>query len=220
MYEREILERIERLERAFQRQQVIEGGGGGVTIHGVLEGLDQHDHLQYPLDGEVVHNTGNETVGGIKTFSGIPVLPGSNPTSSNQAARKAYVDGQISGLLQFVPLQTPIVSATYNDTSYTSSHTATRYATSEFSGLPSGVKALAVRMTCQDSNSEPHTWLNFSVGRSTSHLNVICRPSGVTNYSYKDASGIVVLDSLGRFGVQVQPSGTMRVWLYCYGYWV
>lgn len=35
---------------------------------------------------------GNETIAGIKTFSSIPVLPGSNPTLANQAVRKAYAD--------------------------------------------------------------------------------------------------------------------------------
>ena len=37
--------------------------------------------------------TGNETIAGIKTFTSIPVLPASNPTTDNQASRKAYVDG-------------------------------------------------------------------------------------------------------------------------------
>jgi hypothetical protein len=45
------------------------------------------------LDSAVVHDTGDETVAGIKTFSSIPVLPASDPTTDNQAARKAYVDG-------------------------------------------------------------------------------------------------------------------------------
>lgn len=33
------------------------------------------------------------TIAGIKTFSSIPVLPASDPTTDNQAVRKAYVDG-------------------------------------------------------------------------------------------------------------------------------
>lgn len=33
-----------------------------------------------------------QTIGGIKTFTSIPVLPASDPVSDNQAARKAYVD--------------------------------------------------------------------------------------------------------------------------------
>jgi hypothetical protein len=33
-----------------------------------------------------------ETINGVKTFGSIPELPASNPTTDNQAARKAYVD--------------------------------------------------------------------------------------------------------------------------------
>ena len=36
--------------------------------------------------------TGDQTVAGIKTFTSIPVLPASNPTTSNQMVRKAYAD--------------------------------------------------------------------------------------------------------------------------------
>jgi hypothetical protein len=39
----------------------------------------------------VVHNTGDENVAGIKTFSSLPVIP-ATPTSANQAASKSYVD--------------------------------------------------------------------------------------------------------------------------------
>lgn len=45
-------------------------------------------------DSAVVHNTGAETVAGVKTFSSIPVLPASDPTLDNQAARKSYVDAR------------------------------------------------------------------------------------------------------------------------------
>lgn len=36
--------------------------------------------------------TGNETIAGVKTFSSIPELPASDPTTANQAVRKSYVD--------------------------------------------------------------------------------------------------------------------------------
>ena len=39
-----------------------------------------------------VGTSGNETIDGTKTFSTIPVLPNSDPSSDNQAARKKYVD--------------------------------------------------------------------------------------------------------------------------------
>lgn len=42
-------------------------------------------------DSAVVHNTGSETVAGVKTFSSSPVVP--TPTTNTQAANKSYVDG-------------------------------------------------------------------------------------------------------------------------------
>ena len=45
-------------------------------------------------DSAVVHLTGNESVGGIKTFSSSPLVP--TPTAAAQAASKGYVDGVVS----------------------------------------------------------------------------------------------------------------------------
>lgn len=45
-------------------------------------------------DSSVVHNTGNETVAGTKTFSSSPVVP--TPTLGSQAANKTYVDGAVT----------------------------------------------------------------------------------------------------------------------------
>lgn len=42
---------------------------------------------------DTVKLTGDQTVAGVKTLTSIPVLPASDPTTDNQAARKAYVDG-------------------------------------------------------------------------------------------------------------------------------
>lgn len=46
-------------------------------------------------DSNVVHNTGDETIAGIKTFTSSPTIPG--PTNGTDAANKAYVDTSISG---------------------------------------------------------------------------------------------------------------------------
>lgn len=54
--------------------------------------VKQTDVLDVYGDSEVVHLTGNETIADIKTFTSIPVLPASDPTTDNQAVRKAYVD--------------------------------------------------------------------------------------------------------------------------------
>ena len=44
------------------------------------------DEIHSFLNNSVAH------LDGSKTFTGIPVLPSSDPTTSNQATRKGYVD--------------------------------------------------------------------------------------------------------------------------------
>lgn len=46
----------------------------------------------------VVLLTTDQTIAGVKTFSSIPVLPASDPTADNEAARKAYVDSALGTL--------------------------------------------------------------------------------------------------------------------------
>lgn len=43
-----------------------------------------------------VKTSGDQSVAGIKTFGSIPVLPASDPTTDNQAVRKAYVDALVA----------------------------------------------------------------------------------------------------------------------------
>jgi hypothetical protein len=45
-------------------------------------------------DSSVVHNSGAETIAGIKTFSASPIVP--TPTLGGQATTKAYVDSTVS----------------------------------------------------------------------------------------------------------------------------
>jgi hypothetical protein len=48
------------------------------------------------VDTAVVHNTGTETVAGIKTFSSSPIVP--TPTTPTQAANKSYIDTAVTGM--------------------------------------------------------------------------------------------------------------------------
>lgn len=81
--------------------------------HGALGGLADNDHPQYLLttakaaDSDKLDNidstgfvqtSGNQTVAGVKTFSSIPVLPSSNPTTANQAVRKGFADATYLGI--------------------------------------------------------------------------------------------------------------------------
>ena len=49
-----------------------------------------------PLYANNVKTTGTQTIAGVKTFSSIPVLPASDPTTANEAVRKSYADGLIT----------------------------------------------------------------------------------------------------------------------------
>ena len=46
-------------------------------------------------DNAVVHDTGNETIGGVKTFSSFPVTPSTTPSTDYQAANKKYIDDKV-----------------------------------------------------------------------------------------------------------------------------
>lgn len=45
-------------------------------------------------DSTVIHNAGNETIDGIKTFTSSPIVP--SPSNGTNAANKAYVDSTVS----------------------------------------------------------------------------------------------------------------------------
>ena len=49
------------------------------------------------VDGGFVDLTTAETIGGVKTFSSLPVVPTTAPTAAGQVASKAYVDSMLGG---------------------------------------------------------------------------------------------------------------------------
>ena len=75
---------------------------GGNKVTGLAASSSNGDAVRHEqlaalaLDSAVMKLSGNQTAAGIKTFSSIPVLPASNPTTDNQAARKAYVDTKVA----------------------------------------------------------------------------------------------------------------------------
>lgn len=57
----------------------------------------------YAFDSAVVHNTGNETVAGVKTFSSSPVVPTVATTdNSTNAASTAFVKNNLSGAVSSI----------------------------------------------------------------------------------------------------------------------
>ena len=63
-------------------------------------------------DSDVVHNTGNETVAGVKTFSSFPVTPSSVPTANYQVANKKYIDDKVK---TDVPVNAKFTDTTYSE---------------------------------------------------------------------------------------------------------
>jgi hypothetical protein len=60
---------------------------------------DPADGLWKPVQPDtanLVARTGAQSIAGIKTFTAIPVLPASDPTTGNEATRKTYVDAQVA----------------------------------------------------------------------------------------------------------------------------
>lgn len=68
-------------------------------------------------DSAAVHNTGTETVAGVKTFSSSPIVP--TPTTSFQAATKGYADSVAAGggiPVSLIDAKGDLVVGTANDT--------------------------------------------------------------------------------------------------------
>lgn len=71
-----------------------------------MEQVENHTHngIDSPaiavdnLEGyaNTVKTTGDQTIAGTKTFTTIPELPASDPTTDNQAVRKSYVDDRFT----------------------------------------------------------------------------------------------------------------------------
>ena len=154
-----------------------------------------------------VNTTAAQTVAGIKTFSSIPVLPASNPTTDNQAARKAYVDGRV------VFLTTPLTSTSWDGDNKTTSDRAIVDLSAVF-GVPAGVKA--VLMSVQTQGDTANDYIRFGPD-STYNYALTCRTQVAGQIM--NAYGVVPCNSDGD--VYCYPSGTVEgVWVWIWGYWL
>lgn len=173
-----------------------------------------------------VDKSSAETIGGVKTFSSIPGLPASNPTADDQAARKKYVDDTIdtkiaaaAGLTFYPIVGGEQIGGGYHGATWTSNHWNTVAMTTLFPSVPSGAKAIYVRLSAQDSSSSSSTYSNWSLG-ADGYLSLVCRTGGKANNSYADVYGIVFPASNGTIDTQIQRQGTTTTYGNCFGYWI
>ena len=99
-------------EESIKFTGVTQNANGTATLTGVTRGLafvspfaettaNKFSHAGGAIfiisntsayESELVDAANDQTIGGVKTFTSIPVLPASSPTTDNQATRKKYVD--------------------------------------------------------------------------------------------------------------------------------
>jgi len=228
---------------------------GSVVSHGSLAGLSNNDHPQYLLttgtaaDSDKLDNidstgfvqtSGNQTVDGIKTFSSIPVLPSTNPSTANQAVRKGYADATYLGITakaadsdkldnlhstdfgRPVFLTTPKTSTSWDGDAY-STTAKTKIDLSAVFGVPANVKAILVRLTARDSGSSAgYCQLGLSPNSTAGSVVVQAYLEGVANDVYVTANGIVPCDSGGDVYYQITASGTgtLDAVIEIWGYWL
>ena len=231
-------------------------GESGVTDHGLLTGLSDDDHPQYLLttgtaaDSDKLDNidstgfvqtSGNQTVGGIKTFTSIPALPATNPTTANQAVRKGFADATYLGISakaadsdkldgldstdfgRPVFLASPLTSTTWNMSSPKSSASPTLIDMSvSFANYPATPpKALMVRLIARDSVAVHRTDLFAAFGPSVSRFyQLSVHPAGGDIQT--GTGGIINCDANGDIAYSLVASGTntMDVQLEIWGYWL
>lgn len=111
-----VLEQGTTREETVSFTGVTQNGNGTATLTGVTRGIrfvDPYDSVgankfshsggtSFVLSNPAVfyskftNKENDETINGTWTFTTIPELPASNPTTDNQAARKAYVDTKLA----------------------------------------------------------------------------------------------------------------------------
>jgi len=86
----------------------------GTTLSKIqhLAGVSGNDGAVW---SQVVKNTGNETVAGIKTFSSFPLLTGGTPSTDTMAAHKKYVDDTTAAIVAGAIFQQAFAPAQANN---------------------------------------------------------------------------------------------------------
>lgn len=228
-------------------------GEGGVTDHGNLTGLADNDHPQYllttgkaadadKLDGVdstgFVNTSSAQTVEGIKTFSSIPVLPSSNPTTANQAVRKGYADATYLGITakaadadkldgldstafsRTVFLTTPLTSTAWDGDLF-STTSKTLIDLSTVFGAPAGIKAIIAEYSIKDSGSSNGS-CRLVLSPNNSNMVGVHLMGSPTNNHYVTSNAIIPCDANGDIYYQIVASGTntMTVYIQILGYWL
>ena len=205
-------------------------GTGGRTIQNSGVTIDDSNNIKVgtaPVPTSVTSSTDNAIVrfdgtGGNKIQnSGVTIddsnnlqVPGDYKTYKNSTSYTGYL---------FVPLTTPKTSTSWDGDAKSTTY-ITKMDLSSVFGLPDNIKAVAIRLACNDSDSaaSKHLYIGVFPSSEEAASAVVARPSGLPNDYYAEAFGICPCDSNGDIYYQILASGTdtMDCWMEIYGYWI
>ena len=238
-FDEKTIDRIKRLEREVERLRVKESPDMSSYL-GITDKAADSDKLDGIDSTGFVQTSGNQTVAGIKTFTSIPVLPATNPTTANQAVRKGFADATYLGISakaadsdkldgldstdfgRPVFRTTPLTSTAW-DGDARSTTAKTLIDLSTVFGVPAGAKAILVRMIARDSGSSAgYCQLALSPNSTANSVAAQCYLEGVKNDVYVSANGIVPCNANGDVYYQITASGTgtLDAIIEICGYWL
>lgn len=142
------------------------GSGGSATTIVPIGGIGAFTDL-----------TSNQTIGGTKTFSLAPVVP--NPSASDQAVNKGYVDTALSNisLTGYAPLASPALTGVPTAPTATAGNNSTQLATTAFvstavsnlvAAAPAALDTLNELATALGNDANFATTISTSIGTKLS----------------------------------------------------
>jgi hypothetical protein len=161
--------------------------------------------------------TGDETVAGVKTFSSIPVLPASSPTTDNQATRKKYVDNAVAAAsassrtliasstptgvssvtFTDIPQTYRLLEVVFADVSGTAGYSLVRLAYSpNTGGSPTFRDGLGVYYTAWNGEDSPNFYIG-TLGSAASTLSGAVTISGIAARSGRMVFGHIIVSGNG-----------------------
>ena len=184
-----------------------------------------------------VQTSGNQTIGGVKTFSSLPTLPAGIPTA-NQPVRKGYADlaylsilataqnsDKLDGLHSTafgrpVFLAAPLTSNSWDGDLF-STTAKTLIDLSAVFGAPAGIKAILAEYSIKDPGSSNGT-SRLVLSSNNIDMSGVHLMGSPTNNHPTTSNAIIPCDVNVDIYYQIVASGTntMMIYLQILGYWL
>jgi|WetSurSiteA1Bulk_404760.scaffolds.fasta_scaffold45702_3 hypothetical protein len=182
-----------------------------VTRKSTLTQIKNYLYSFLTTAGDIIYATSASTPARIPIGSGSQVLTVSASGSPAWESRP-----------KFVPFTTPITSTYYDGDAFSTTSKTLINVSASFVGVPSGTKALNVRMSVRDAASAGGDYYLVLSPNNTASSGIFCRTSKVPNDALCEQTAIVPCNTDGNIYYQtaVSSGGAMDIWLEVWGYWI